>query len=223
MPGAHEDRGTEGRDGAAELVRPPHRGAFEIPRQEAYRLGRDPRGRPGARGDRDVVARHGRRHRGGAPGARRGHGADDLQLYRLLSGRLALRAAGHRRFRPAGENLWLRAGPSPAQPGRGGAHPRWPGQPLDRVCSHPRASFLYDVATAGRPGRGAVEPCRCPRLWILHAKAGSAAPGIEGSRRHPRRLGVAAGHSGPGPPRRKRLEDRDGRWGGYRARCQDPP
>ncbi len=71
------------------------------------RLGRDPRGRAGARGDGDVVARHGGRDRGRAPGPRRGHGPDVIRLPRLLPGRPALRTAGHRRFPAVEDRLCL--------------------------------------------------------------------------------------------------------------------
>jgi len=65
----------EGREALQGLLHAPHGRVPHVARAPADRLGRDPRGRVGAQCGRDVLARRGRRHRGGPGRARRGHGA----------------------------------------------------------------------------------------------------------------------------------------------------
>ncbi len=101
--------GSGRRARAAELLHQAHRVLLTGPRSPADRLGRDPGGRPGAAGDGHVVARHGGRNRGGPPGPRRHHDADQPRLLRLLPGPPRVRAAGDRRLHAAGEGLRVRA------------------------------------------------------------------------------------------------------------------
>ena len=83
LPGPDEGREPEERERTAKLL---HQADREVPRRQGPpldRLGRDPGRRAGPQGQRDVVARHGRRNRGGQERPRRGDGPHQPPLLRL--------------------------------------------------------------------------------------------------------------------------------------------
>ena len=112
----------------------PHPEVPERTRPQDHRLGRNPGGLPRPRCHRHVLERYRRRHPGRGSGLRRGDVAERIHVYRLLPEPGARQGAPvHRRIRPGGEGLFLRALRG-HDPGNGRPHPRRPGEPLDRIC-----------------------------------------------------------------------------------------
>src|SRR5437870_3326068 len=153
---AHPRARLEERGRTAELVHAPDRRVSHRARPQARGLGRDPRGRARTERGGHVLARRGRRHRGGPGGARCGDGAGVAHLLRPLSvGRHRGRAARDRGLPAARHGVLVRARSARPHRRRGAIRARRAGTAVDRVHSRPEASGVHGVSQGVRP-RGSV-------------------------------------------------------------------
>ncbi len=186
----------------AELVHHPHREVPVRARSPPGGLGRDPRGRPAAGGDGDVLARHRGRDRRRARRPRCDPDARRSGLSQQPPERGAGRTRRPRRADHPGQGAGVRAGARRARRRAGEARAGRAGEPVERVHAQLRRPAAHGVPAPRRAGRSGVVAEGRARPRRLPAPARPAARALPAPRDRVRRQRVRGAPHARGRRRR---------------------